>query len=49
MLDKADGALTTYGVKVHPHLLPSSNGNELLMSLGPAAIVTMYKLTFEYC
>lgn len=38
----------TYGANVHPDLLPSSDGKELLFSWGTAAIQTMYKITFNY-
>ena len=48
MLTRADGAPITYGVNVHPDLLPGSDGNEFLVSWGTSAITTMYKIVFEY-
>ena len=48
VLIRADGAPITYGVDVHPDLLPGSDGNELLVSWGTSATITMYKLVFEY-
>lgn len=46
LIDSSDGL--RYGANVHPDLLPSSNGKELLFSWGTPGIQTMYKITFNY-
>lgn len=48
VLTKGADAPITYGMNVHPDLLPDSNGKQLLVSWGTSAIITMYKLSFEY-
>ena len=37
-----------YGVNCHPELLPGGDGREVLVSWGTPAVITMFKLGFEY-